>query len=177
MLNFQQRIPLYSTPDSDGIHTVLLALVLLGTTGVKEPLIIQTDEGLSKQELMLSMQRLDVQLTQPQHRNPPIGCESSTGPLYKEVVITNSVAAFPVFEVKYQIINKLPNPYQTDSESRKAGSIKEYLQQLQKVPHLLRQDSEGELDILEDAQLLPMGIFPVTRKGAQKLKEDIINGA
>lgn len=168
----------YSLPNNEGVYSLLLVLTILGTTGVREPLIAEQEESLSYEELKKSMDSLGVNLKQPQHRNPPIGCDSSTGPHYKEVVITNSAATFPVFEVKYRVLNAalLPNPYQCDTESRQGGSSQEYLRPLQKVACLLRPESEGLLDIVEDAKLLPMGTFPVTRKDARDLKEKVKSG-
>jgi hypothetical protein len=168
----------YSRPDDDGVYTVICALTMLGDVGVKEPLVLCEVETTETDELSASMKALGVDLTQPQHRNPPIGCDTTTGPHRKEIVIYNNAGALPLFSVKYKLLcaDKLENPYVADTLSRR-GDISinsEYLRSLDQVPALL--NCEGEIHIDDNAKLMPMGTFPVTRGEVIKLKQSILSG-
>lgn len=164
----------YSTPNEEGVYTILSALTMLGNVGVKEPLILCETETTDTAELAASMKLLGVDLTQPQHRNPPIGCDSTTGPHHKEVVIYSNSSALPLFAVKYKVCRPelLNNPYHADTLSRENSTCSlQYLRPLDQVPALLR--CEGDICIDEDARLLPMGTFPITRREVIELKRRI----
>jgi hypothetical protein len=212
----------YAAPDEDGVCTMLLVLTMLGRTGVREPLIGVEEESLDESILKESMAEMGINLTQPQHRNPPVGCDSATGPHEKEVVAYSSAATLPAFVVRFKMLNKkMPNPYSADTASRggaaaataraagrwlgktskgsgaalklaaqattKTGSGA-YLRALRDVPLLLTAGGggggggggsssglsvEGELEIDEDARLLPMGTFPTSRAGAVELRRKV----
>jgi ankyrin repeat protein len=179
----------YARPDEHGVCTMLLVLTMLGKTGVREPLIGIEEESMDDATLKASMAEMQVDLTQPQHRNPPIGCDSAIGPHAKEVVVYSSTAALPAFVVRYRLLNgELTNPYTADTASRchgRSGELAvgvgaEYLRSLQEVPPLLQGavaadefGVEGVLDIEDDARLLPMGTFPTTRAAAVELRRKV----
>ena len=179
----------YARPDEHGVCTMLLVLTMLGKTGVREPLIGVEEESLDGATLKESMAKMQVDLTQPQHRNPPIGCDSATGPHGKEVVVYSSTAALPALTVRYKLLNhELSNPYTADTASRRHGRHGElavgvggeYLRSLREVPPLLQGAAaadglgvEGALDIDDDARLLPMGTFPTTRAAAVELRRKL----
>jgi hypothetical protein len=167
----------YTRPNDEGICSMLLVLTMLGTTGVREPLIGVEEESLEHDDLLASMRRMGVDLTQPQHRNPPIGCDSATGPHQKEIVVHNSHQTLPCFVVRYKVKKKVaapPNPYYADTKSRWQGKGgKEYLRPLDDVSTLLSLEVEGLLDVREDARLLPMGTFPCSRSEARELRRRV----
>jgi ankyrin repeat protein len=179
----------YARPDEHGVCTMLLVLTMLGKTGVREPLIGVEEESMDDATLKASMAKMQVDLTQPQHRNPPIGCDSATGPHGKEIVVYSATAALPAFVVRYKLLNReLSNPYTADTASRRHGRHgelavgvgAEYLRSLSEVPPLLQGGAaadgfgvEGALDIDEDARLLPMGTFPTTRAAAVELRRKV----
>jgi len=169
----------YSMPDDTGVCTMLLVLTLLGKVGVREPLVAVEVESNDIEPLRASMDSMGVKLTQPQHRNPPIGCDSAMGPHAKEVVVYNSAQTMPAFIVRYRLNRTLENPYLMDTKSRR-GQMQpnphaEYLRPLSAVPELFVPDGfEGELDVLEDAKLLPMGTFPTTRAEARELRRRVV---
>ena len=182
----------YARPDEHGVCTMLLVLTMLGRTGVREPLIGVEEESMEDATLKESMAKMAVDLTQPQHRNPPVGCDSATGPHGKEVVVYSSTAALPAFIVRYKLHNhELTNPYTADTASRRHGHHgkldigvgAEYLRSLREVPPLLQGAAavdgagvEGALDIDDDARLLPMGTFPTSRAAAVELRRKVQAG-
>lgn len=177
----------YARPDADGVCTMLLVLTVLGKTGVREPLIGVEEESTDDERLKDSMAKMGINLTQPQHRNPPVGCDSATGPHSKELVVYSSSAALPAFAVRYRLKNaSMPNPYQADTKSRQGGEAEatpagtaQYLRSLREVPPLLTASLgtapiEADLEIVEDAALLPTGTFPTTREEARELRRKVI---
>jgi hypothetical protein len=100
----KERIP----PDGDGCYTLVLAAVLLGRCGMREPLLAGSERE------RVSMESA---LRHPANRNPPVGCHSASGLHLKEVVIYNDAAAFPAFCVRFRLgagVLPLPNPYDED---------------------------------------------------------------
>ena len=92
-----------------------------------------------------------VDLRETMHRLPPEGCQSSTGPHRKEVVVHNSAAALPLFIVKLRLQgNRVGfDPYAIDTASRRPAAQsdgaagREFLVPLEEVPPLLSNLNEG----------------------------------
>ena len=173
----------YCTPDDNGVCRMLLVLNLIGKCGVREPLVCVEVESEEEHDLKRSMDAMGICLTQPQHRNPPLGCQSSTGPNHKEVVIYNSAQTLPSFLVEFKVLNeKMPNPYSEDYRRRHKKDqtnigCKPYLKALPDVVPLFDSNiSEGRLHIYEDAKLLPTGTFPVSREEARALRKKVAAG-
>jgi hypothetical protein len=100
----KERIP----PNGEGCYTLVLAAVLLGRCGMREPLLAGSERE------RVSMESA---LRHPANRNPPVGCHSASGLHLKEVLIYNDAAAFPAFCVRFRLgagVLPLPNPYDED---------------------------------------------------------------
>ena len=95
-------------PDADGCYTLILAAVLLGRTGAREPLLYGSESEKGEMEGALK---------HPANRNPPVGCQSATGSKLKEVVLYDNGCAFPAFTVRFRLradAPPLPDPYDED---------------------------------------------------------------
>ena len=127
-------------PDADGCYTLVLAAVLLGKTGVREPLMGGSENQKKKMEGALK---------HPANRNPPVGCHSATGQRLKEAVIYENTNAFPAFTVKFRIkegVPPYPNPYDEDDTTNHT-----YLRSLHDAPHgiVMRRKLDGTLTELD----------------------------
>jgi ankyrin repeat protein len=127
-------------PDEDGCYTLVLSAVLLGKTGVREPLM----GGTEKQK-----KGMENALKHPANRNPPVGCHSATGKHLKEVVIYENTNAFPAFTVRFRINREappLPDPYSEDVRQEQR-----YLRSLNDAQHgiVMRREIDGTLTELD----------------------------
>ena len=130
--------------DHDSFCTMLRVLEFLGRVGVREPPVVVEVESTDVEPLRASMDSMGVKLTQPQHRNPTVGCDSTTGPHAKEVVVFNSAQTVPAFIVRYLLTRTLQDPYLMDTKSRReqmqGNPHAEYLRPRSAVPELFVPD-------------------------------------